>query len=157
MSLYTLSKEMMEVVSLWYDEDTTQELLEWYTIAWADQLDDVVKAIKTIEANVLWYKAEEERLAKNRKSMENRAEWLKRLVDLYMKSSKQDKVETSIAKLSYRKSEQVVIVNELEIPAEYMRTKTTTEPDKTLIKEALKSNTHIWWAVIEEKFNLQIK
>lgn len=157
MSLYTLSKEMMEVVSLWYDEDTTQELLEWYTIAWADQLDDVVKAIKTIEANVLWYKAEEERLAKNRKSMENSAEWLRRLVDLYMKSSKQDKVETSIAKLSYRKSEQVVIVNELEIPAEYMRTKTTTEPDKTLIKEALKSNTHIWWAVIEEKFNLQIK
>ena len=157
MSLYTLSKEMNELISLWYDEDTTHELLEWYVIVWADQLDDVVKAIKTLEANILWYKNEEERLAKSRKSMESKAAWLKRLVDLYMKSSKQDKAETSIAKLSYRRSEQVNIINELEIPKEYMRTNTTVEPDKTLIKEALKNNQHIAWAIIEEKFNLQIK
>lgn len=61
--------------------------------------------------------------------------------------------------LSYRKSDAVVIFDEKAIPSEYLKTPEppSPKPDKILIKSDIKSGKEIPGAIIETRFNLQIK
>ena len=54
-----------------------------------------------------------------------------------------EKVDSSFLKLSFRKSESVEIVNEAQLAPEYLTTKTTTAPNKTAIKEAIKQGVEV--------------
>lgn len=56
--------------------------------------------------------------------------------------------------LSVRPSDAVVIVNEAQIPQEYLRTKMTIEPDKAAIKKALKAGEEVAGADLAYKDNL---
>lgn len=72
-----------------------------------------------------------------------------------MEATGTDKIDTDLNKISFRTSEQVVVLDGVELPDEYYRIK--REPDKTKIKEAIK-----WWATIEwcwivQNHNLIIK
>ena len=61
------------------------------------------------------------------------------------------------ASISFRKSEQVAIDNEADLPEEYKREIVTIKPDKTAIKSAIKAGKGIPGAHIEECINIQIK
>lgn len=157
MNLYTLSKEMQEIVHGWYDAQTTAELLEWYNIIWAEQIEDIVKAIKTNDATIAWYDYEIKRLQDQKKKYSDTNQSLERMVDKFLQSTCQTSFDTSIAKISYRKSESVSILDESLLNSEYLRVKTTSEPDKIKIKEDIKKWIIVDWATIEVKQNLQIK
>jgi len=157
MNLYTLSKEMQEIVHWWYDAETTAELLEWYNIIGAEQIDDIVKAIKTNDATIAWYDYEIKRLEDQKKKYSTTNKSLERMVDKFLTSTCQTSFNTSIAKISYRKSESISILDESLLNSEYLRVKTTTEPDKIKIKEDLKKWIIVEGATIEVKQNLQIK
>ena len=156
-SLYTLSKEMQNIINWWYDAETTKELLEWYNIIWEEQIDDIVKAIRTNEATIAWYDHEIKRLQDRKKHYSDTNASLERMVDRFLQSTQQDRFDTSIAKISYRKSESVVIDDETLLSDEYIRVKTTKEPDKIAIKERLKKWVIVEGARIEVRQNLQIK
>lgn len=156
-SLYTLSKEMQEIIHWGYDAETTQELLEWYNIIGAEQIEDIVKAIRTNEATIAGYDLEIKRLQDAKKRFSDTNGSLERMVDRFLQSTQQTSFDTSIAKISYRKSESVVIDDETLLSDEYMRVKTTKEPDKIAIKERLKKWVIVEGVRIEVKQNLQIK
>lgn len=137
-SLYTLSKEMQEIIHWGYDAETTKELLEWYNILWAEQIEDIVKAIRTNEATIAGYDLEIKRLQDAKKRFSDTNASLEKMVDRFLQSTQQTSFDTSIAKIWYRKSESVVIDDENLLSDEYMRVKTTKEPDKVAIKERLK-------------------
>ncbi|MEI9966198.1 MAG: siphovirus Gp157 family protein [Candidatus Moraniibacteriota bacterium] len=67
------------------------------------------------------------------------------------------KVETDIAKLSFRESKTVEIDNIALLPERFVVTKTSRTPDKKAIKEALENGEEVSGARIEEHQNLQIK
>lgn len=112
---------------------------------------------KINEANmrIPWIEEEIKRLQDLKKSyqadIERRKEWIK----FCMEATGTDKIDTDLNKISFRTSEQVVVLDGVELPDEYYRVK--REPDKTKIKEAIK-----WWATIEwcwivQNHNLIIK
>ena len=68
-----------------------------------------------------------------------------------------DKIESPLLKISFRASESVEIDDVDSIPAEYMVTKTTTQPDKVKLKSAIKAGELIIGAHIQVNKNLQIK
>ena len=68
-----------------------------------------------------------------------------------------DSVKGVSASVSFRASELTVIDDESEIPEEYIVVKTTTAPDKTKIKNAIKAGVVIPGAHIESKRNIQIR
>lgn len=73
---------------------------------------------------------------------------------------KHKKYETEDFALSVRASEETVIVDKSQIPHELCKLKVvepTYEPDKTLIKEAIKSGVIVPGATVRSKQNLQIK
>lgn len=148
---------MQEIVHGWYDAQTTAELLEWYNIIWAEQIEDIVKAIKTNDATIAWYDYEIKRLQDQKKKYSDTNQSLERMVDKFLQSTCQTSFDTSIAKISYRKSESVSILDESLLTSEYLRVKTTSEPDKIKIKEDIKKWIIVDWATIEVKQNLQIK
>lgn len=65
--------------------------------------------------------------------------------------------DTGAFTASVRKSSAVEIFDEAQIPAEFMREVVLIKPDKTAIKEAIKSGQEVDGAKIETRQNLQIK
>lgn len=77
------------------------------------------------------------------------------IMDVYKRSGEK-KVEAGTFVVSTRVSTSVWVSPEFNNP-EFMRTNTTTTPDKMAIKEALKSGRAIDGATLTQKENLQIK
>lgn len=148
---------MQAIVDMWYDDETTQELLEWYKIIWDKWVEDIVKWIRNLEGSIAWYDIEIKRLSDQKKRFDNNKKVLEGILDQYLKVSKIDKLETSIAKLSYRKSESVTVLDEDLLNDEYWREKITKEVDKIKIKEDIKNGIIVEWATITVNQNLQIK
>ena len=68
-----------------------------------------------------------------------------------------DKVETVKARISFRKSVQVVIDEGATLPEDFVTTTITTKPDKTAIKKAIQGGQEIAGAALVTNRNLQIK
>jgi hypothetical protein len=81
-------------------------------------------------------------LQERKARLERREHALRSLIFKVMNTAELKKAELPEATLSIRNgSPKVVIVNEREIPGEFMRIK--KEPDKTLIKAALAAHEHV--------------
>ena len=107
-------------------------------------------------ANIDAIKAEIARLAE-KSARENRA--LARLENYIMnvlKRSGESKITAGTFTVGTRKSVSVWVAPDFNNP-EFMRIKTTSEPDKVAIKDALKSGATIDGAYLTEKENLAIK
>jgi hypothetical protein len=74
-----------------------------------------------------------------------------------MVSSGIDKIESSLFKLSLRRSEAVEVVNIDQLPESLVTVKKTVSADKVKIKEAIKNGIPVEGAVLVENFNLQIR
>ena len=110
-----------------------------------------------IAMKLVWLEDERVRIQALEESKEKELKRMDNFINFLMQSFWKDKLETNIYKISYRKSEAVEIINEQAIPQEFMKEKTTITPDKTAIKEAIKSWKEVPWASIITKQNLQIK
>ena len=71
-----------------------------------------------------------------------------------MAETGQTRVDTTLFKVGFRKSE-AVVVDEDKLPKEYQIV--SYKPDKKTLKELLKSGKHIEGATLEERRNLNIR
>lgn len=113
--------------------------------------------VKQLAADLAQYKAEEARCAAIGKVISNRINYLTGAVSNVLQACGIERIDGLHATISFRASEQTVIDDESEIPDEYITTKITTAPDKTKIKNAIKSGLTVPGAHIENKRNIQIK
>lgn len=113
--------------------------------------------VKQMEAEVDIIDSEIKRLSalkgSRNKSIERIQETLSKAMQLY----EIEEIKTPLLKISFRKSETVEIENELLLPSIYMVEKTTRQPDKALIKEAIKQGGEVLGAFIKTNKNIQIK
>lgn len=111
--------------------------------------------INEINMKLPWIDDEIQRLQWLKKSYQAEIDRRKSWMKFCMESVGMEKVETDLNKLSFRTTEQVVVIDWVELPEEYLRIK--KEPDKTKIKEAIKWGTQIDWCGIIQNHNLIIK
>ena len=111
--------------------------------------------INEINMKLPWIDEEIQRLQSLKKSYQTEIDRRKSWMKFCMESVGMNKVETDLNKLSFRTTEQVVVMDWVELPDEYMRIK--KEPDKTKIKEAIKWWEQIDWCGIIQNHNLIIK
>lgn len=133
------------------------EVLEKIDGDFDEKVENIALYIKDTKAMAVAIKEEEDSLSARRKAFENKANYLSRYVAESMTSIGKDKVETPRCRVSFRKSETVMIDNLDLIPSDYKKIKTTETPDKTAIKTAIKSGKVIDGAELVENRNLQIK
>lgn len=112
--------------------------------------------IKNLESDADALKAEAKNMADRAKRAERKADSLKRYLTAALDGEKFNSTRCAI---SWRRSVSVEI-DEAEIPElpeQYLRTKTTIEPDKTAIKDALKAGEVIEGCRLVERNNISIK
>lgn len=115
------------------------------------------KYVKNIEDNSSAIKGEITRLQELKKKNDSKVERLKGIISSAMKLYDTDKISNETMSLSVTKSTAVIINDNNALGQEYIRRKTTLEPDKKLIKEALKNGEEVKGAELVINHNLQIK
>lgn len=155
-TLYELTGQFLEIYNMEIDDETkldTLEAIDW-TTDYENKVEGYVKVIKSLEADIEARKNEKKRLDGLNKSDQSKIDNLKAALAVSMAETGQTKVDTTLFKVGFRKSE-AVVVDETKLPKKYQVA--TYKPDKKTLKELLKSGKHIKGAVLEERSNLSIR
>lgn len=123
-------------------------------MAYEEKVENIACYIKNLASDVLAFKAEEESIAKRRRSMEKKIDYLKKLLSDNMGG---EKFSTAKCAVSFRRSETVDVEDVALLPAELLRVKTTYEADKTAIKAAIKAGKEVKGCRLVENISTQIK
>lgn len=116
----------------------------------------ICQEMKNTAADIEAFKAEEARLAKRRKAMENANEHWKAYLKNFMESMNYDKYSAGTFKLSFRNTKSVALdVNPEDLPIEYQRVK--IEADKQMLKKLIEAGEADGIAHLEEKRSLSIR
>lgn len=137
-------------------EDLT-EYLDGVQLQLNDKVNGIVRFQKNMEANASAIDIEIARLSKLKSIYENTASRLKDYMGYELQKNGIEKLETEIAKLSFRKSESLKVTDEKLIPSEFVQIKEYKTVDKLAVKKAIKEGRQIDGAVLIENKNLQIK
>lgn len=124
----------------------------------ADKVDGFGQFLKIQTALADACKEEAKRLTAKAKTAESRLAWLKEHYTFTLRSNGLKKVSGNAYTISVRESEGVAVTAQTEeLPELYRRTKTTMEPDKAIIKEALKEGLDIPGCALMKTYNLQVR
>lgn len=155
-TLYELTGQYLEIYNLDMDDETKQDTLD--SIDWAEdyenKVENYVKVIKNLDADMEVRKNEIERLRKLNDADNSKKERMKEAVKESMELTGHDRVDTPLFKVSFRKSE-AVEVDDLLLPEAYKVA--TYKPDKKRLKEDLKNGLEILGAELVEHKNLSIR
>lgn len=155
-SLYELTGQYLEIYNLELDEETkldTLDSIDWET-EYETKVENYIKVMKNIDADVEARKAEIKRLTELNKADEKKKDHLKDALSASMNMTGHERVDTPLFKVSFRKS-QAVEVDEAVLPEVYKVA--TWKPDKKRLKEDLKNGLEIIGASLVERKNLSIR
>ena len=159
-SLFQIEKEYLDIAQQLTEGEITLELENALMINEKELQNKSVNycfVIKQMEADCDTIDNEIKRLQGLKKVRENAAERLKKSIKNAMLIYNVEEIKTALIKINFRKSESVEIVNESQLSEEYTTTKTTTTPNKTAIKDAIKAGVDVEGAVLVINQNIQIK
>ena len=155
-TLYELTGQYLEIYNMELDEETkldTLDSIDWET-EYETKVENYIKVMKNIDADVEARKAEIKRLTELNKADEKKKDHLKDTLSTSMNMTGHERVETPLFKVSFRKS-QAVEVDEAVLPEAYKVA--TWKPDKKRLKEDLKNGLEIIGANLVERKNLSIR
>lgn len=152
-----LTEEMLfidtETGEIQTDEEKFNELQE-LVAQQEDKLEDIFLYIKNLASDIDALKAERDSFDKR---IKRKTKQMERLLDWTTAIQKGKTFETDKVRVKYRKSQKVEIKDESLIPDKFLKVKTTSTPDKTLIKKVLKDGGYVEGAVLVERFNPNIE
>lgn len=157
-NLYELTMEALELQRMLengeIDEQVYSDTVESLDID--TKISSICSVIRNLEADVVAFKAEKDRLAERQKTAENGIKRLKESLLNYMQITNQSKVKQGVFSVRVNKSESVNIIDPLIIPTDYLK---FTEPqvNKVEIKKALKNGEVISGAELIENSSVVIR
>lgn len=157
-SLYQLTGNFMELQNLIESgEEIHPDNLEALNDAIEDKLEGYGMLIRNIQSNIDAHKAEEERIAKNRKSMENNLKRIKEHVHHSLEAIGKRRVQANLFTFSIRSNPpSVKVFDESLLPAQYF---VMPEPivNKKRLADDLKNGEKINGAELSRGESLVIK
>lgn len=161
MQLYKMNEQFERLIDageLFVDTETGEvfddKALDQLALDWDTKVTNTGCFIKDMETDIVAIKSEVDRLRERQKRLEKRVENLKGYLSFCLNGKKFHSPQVDI---SFRKSEQVEILEGCKIPDEYQKVKTTYTPNKTALKQAIKSGKTFDGISLVEKQNIQIK
>ena len=144
-----LTPEQREAMDAYMDELAKLE---------ADKVDGFGQFLKIQSALAEACKEEARRLAAKARAAESRLAWLKEHYTIVLRENGLKKVSGNAYTINVRESEAIAVTAQTEdLPELYRRTKTTMEPDKAPIKEALKGGLRIPGCALVKTYSLQVR
>lgn len=132
-TLYELTELYTNLLDLDLEDEQVQEALEDIDEKIEVKADNIAKLIRGLEGQIDICKAEEERIYKRRKSIENRINNLKEYLQKTMIATDKRKFKTDLFSFSIQKNRaSIKILDEEKVPEEYV------EYDRKVLKDKLK-------------------
>ena len=162
-SLFNLAAEYKAVSDKLHDSDLDETTIADTLEGMAGELEvkatNVGFVIRNLDSMAEQIKQAEESMAKRRKALENRSNWLKSYLLQNMLATGKTKIESPYFVISVRNNpESVVIDAESQIPDDYMREiPATFEPNKQAIKQAIQDGFTVPGVHLARTQSLQIK
>ena len=145
MTLYELTNDYMELLQMAEDPDIDEQAfldtLEGIEGALEDKADNYAKCMRMLEADAKGIKAEEERLAKRRKTIENNIKRMKQSLQTMMELTGKTKFKTQLFSFNVQNNPTSVVMDESDvanIPERFLKYK-DPEIDRKAIKDAIKA------------------
>lgn len=155
-TLYELTGIYQQIYDMDMDDETKQDTLE--SIDWNEdyenKVENYIKVMKNLDADIEARKNEIDRLKKLNDADKSKKERMKTDLATSMELTGHEKVDTTLFKVSFRKSE-AVEVDDLLLPEAYKVA--TWKADKKRLKEDLKNGLEILGAELVERKNLNIR
>ena len=124
----------------------------------ADKVDGFGQFLRLQSDLVAACKEEAKRLAAKAKAAESRLAWLKEHYTTALRTNGLKKVSGRVYTISIRESESVAVTAQPgTLPPLYIRTKVIEEPDKPVIKEALKAGIAVPGCELVKTYSLNIR
>lgn len=161
-SLFDLANEARalreRLLDLELDEQTVLDTLEGETGELTTRATNVVAIAMELDATAAAIKDAESKMAARRKAIEHRADRLRAYVRDAMQLAGIERVSCPwfVATVA-QNPPSVVIDSEAQLPAEYVRTVTTTTPDKQAIRAALQAGEDVPGARLMRTVGLRVR
>lgn len=155
-TLYELTGIYQQIYDMDMDDETkldTLESIDW-TEDYENKVENYIKVMKNLDADIEARKNEIDRLKKLNDADKSKKERMKSDLATSMELTGHEKVDTTLFKVSFRKSE-AVEVDDFLLPESYKVA--TWKADKKRLKEDLKNGLEILGAELVERKNLSIR
>lgn len=159
-TLYQCAEDVRAVLDAHFDSETeAADTLEAVIGQFEVKAQSVIGYYKNLEAADAMLDAHIKQMQEKKKALSGRLKSLYEYLGRNMLAAgiKEIKAEDGTFKASFRKSKAIEILDEAQIPAEFMAEKITYTPNKTAIKSAIESGQEVPGAKQVERQNLQIK
>lgn len=153
-NLYEINQSLMECIDYETGEIIDIEKMNALMLERDEKIENIALWIKNLKSDIEAYKAEAEAFTARRKSAESKVESLTRYLSEFLDGQG---FKTSKAQISFRNTTAVKIDENAELPSEYCRVVTKTDPDKKAIKTALESGTEIEGCELVKSRSMTIK
>lgn len=159
-SLFTIRQEILNLIDMETGEILDPELYDQLQMDRAEKLENTACLIKNLVAEAQAYEEQEKAFAKRKQRAKNTVERLKKLIADDLNG---EKLRTTRAEITFRKSEAVEIEDEGKLRewavtnCPEILTIKAPEINRTAIKNAMKEGREIPNAVLVERQNVQIK
>lgn len=158
MKLYELTSDFTALMNCDTDDEITSALVEISAGEVATKVEGYCKFLASVEANIEMYKAEEKRLAENRKAMENKVKRAREYMRDALLSADILKLDAGTFKVSVSMTAGSLVIDDMaKIPASFKTITTSTTVDKNELKEAIKNGVDVGGCHIEANFALKIR
>ena len=161
MTLYELTEEFLQLLELAEDPETDPQVFDDTMEAIGGDIevkaDGYARVIRQIEANIAGIKAEEDRLCKRRKSMENNIKRMKEVLQISMTVTGKTKFKTDLFSFGIQKNPPSLKIDDpARIPDDFL-IQPDPVPDSKAIKTALKEGFDFTWCHLEQSESLRIR
>jgi hypothetical protein len=170
MNIWEIDQRMSEIMALEADEElvdletgeviSVADALEKLEMARETKIENAALMAKNLNAQAAAIKAEEEKLAKRRKAIEEKAEGVKRylIAALTREDGTSEKFTTARAQVSVKLNPaKVIISDEKMLPEVFFREIIDRKPDRAQIKEVLSRGIEVPGAALERGRSVMIK
>lgn len=161
MKLYEIKNRMLEVMldSTEDASDLSPEFLQRLSdieIDFQEKAINVAAHIKNMEADLEAFTGFLEKMAKKKKTIENKIDSLKKYLTHNLRQLQYNKIESTAFNVTLNESKHVVLDPEKHLPDEYIVTRVEHLPNKILIAEDLKKGKEIEGAYLESNYFIKI-
>ena len=159
MTLYEMTEAQKELYELMtsgeIDEEVYADTLEGIGIA--EKIEGYCVVDNELSGDLDKIESEIKRLTAKKKSIENNVKRLRLRLGDCLLTMNTTKYTAGTYTVYRRETEQIIIDDAQKIPAEFMKTRVSEVPNKTLIKESIKAGTDVAGAHIQTNQSISIK
>ena len=159
MTLYEMTEAQKQLYELMasgeIDEEVYADTLEGIGIA--EKIEGYCVVVNELAGDLQKIESEIERLNAKKSAIENNIKRLRSRLGDCLCSMNTTKYNAGTYTVYRRETEQIIIDDLQKIPAEFMKTRVSATPNKTLIKESIKAGKEIAGAHLQTNQSITIK